>query len=108
MPVTEPFEFFEAVEGAEYDWVILRLEEGRTMIQPRYEAAPTRKSVDVLRVYLAEGVKPTWPPYWDLTSKHLAAMLKGYLVTIPAGGTRVRFRWVGSGVRGRPALLPSE
>ena len=107
MPVTEPFEFFEAEEGREYTWVILRIEAGRTTIAPRFEGAPEHKGVEVLRVHLAPGVKETYPPFWDVTSKHLIAMLRGYLTEIPAEGKRVHFRWIGSGVRGRPALLPA-
>jgi len=73
--VTEPFEFWD-MEDQEIRVVkFTRWEEGTIEIHPRYPGAPESKTVRVLRLHLAEGIKTTLPGYWDMTSKHLIAAL---------------------------------
>lgn len=55
-------------------------ERGSIVIKPRYEGAPSEKTVEALRVHLAPGSKEYPPMYYDVTSKTLMAQLMPVLM----------------------------
>jgi len=73
--VSEPFEFWDLEDQETRVVKVTRYEEGTIEIHPRYPGAPASKTVRVLRLHLAPGIKTTLPGYWDITSKHLIAAL---------------------------------
>lgn len=76
-----PYEFWDLDSGETREIRITGWGEGDVLIRPRYPGAPPSKVVESIRLYLAPGVKPHLPAYWDITSKHLITALKGYLTT---------------------------
>lgn len=58
---------------------IMSYELGTCEIKPRSPGSPYKKNVPVLRVHLWNTDKDFLPYYWDITSKHLIAGLRGYL-----------------------------
>lgn len=76
-PLPEPFEMLELVDGQEIELRILSWTIGKAKITPR-DGRPA-KEVQILRVEVSTAAKPTLPPYWDISSKHLEAGLLGHL-----------------------------
>ena len=76
-PMPEPFEILELQDGQEIELRVLSWSLGRAKITPRDERPD--KEIQVLRVLVSTDAKPTLPPYWDITSKHLEAGLLGHL-----------------------------
>lgn len=79
----EPFEILEMEDGQTKTLRVVKYREGRMWLEPR-DGRP-RKQVQVLRVWVPPTDKPTIPPYWDITAKHLINGLLGYLETRGAG-----------------------
>lgn len=101
-PMPEPFELLELRDGEHIDLRIERHELGKATIHPR-DGRPAR-TIQVLRVYVPDADKPTLPRYWDVTSKHLASALLGYLDGGHGAGRTFRVTWHGKGPAGRPTL----
>lgn len=76
---------------------VLRWEMGEMQIRPRDE--PLGKTVPSLRLYCPLEDQPSGPPYWDITSKKLAAMLLPLLPQIVATGAYVELKMSGGGWR---------
>lgn len=74
--LSEPFEILELSDGNSVRLKAVKFETGEMVIRPRYPGAPESKTIPVLRVHLAAGVKPVGVPYWDVTSKTLQAQLR--------------------------------
>lgn len=75
----DPMEFWD-MDDAEVRTVrVVSFEEGWTYIVPRGTPSPERKRINVMRLHLAEGVKPHLPYYWDITSGHLMVGLRPHL-----------------------------
>lgn len=70
-----PYELLDLPDRGSVRLRIVTWEQGIITIHPRFEGAPAEKDIPVLRVHLAEGVKPYPPMYWDITSKTLMAQL---------------------------------
>ena len=79
MVVAEPYEFWDMADGETRRIRVVSWEIGDTEISPRYLPDGGTKTIRVLRLHLAEGIKPLLPSYWDITSKHLQAALIPYL-----------------------------
>lgn len=75
MVVTEPFEFWDQDPGETRVFRVEKWEEGQTDIVPRNIPNARPKRIQVLRLHLPLGIKPTLPYYWDITSKTLIAGL---------------------------------
>jgi len=74
---------FELLDLGDREHVVLRIvssELGSMVIHPKWPGAPSEKRIPVLRVHLAEGVKPYPPMYFDITSKTLIAQLQPFLL----------------------------
>jgi len=74
--IGEPFEILELADGQSVRLKAVRFEVGEMDIRPRYAGAPESKRIPVLRLHLAPNIKPTGPPYWDVTSKTCQAQLR--------------------------------
>ncbi len=72
---------------ATYTFRVLSWDTGRLAILPRHSAAV--KEVDVLRLHVPPEDKPDGPPYWDVTSARLIAMLRPILPIISRTGARL-------------------
>ena len=77
--IPDPVEFWDMEDGETRTVKVERYVEGWTYIAPRYPGAPEKKRVNVLRLHLQPGSKPTLPYYWDITSGHLAVGLRPHL-----------------------------
>jgi len=75
--VAEPFELLDMQDGETKVLRIVRWEFGKCFIHPRDGREP--RWVPCLRVWVPAEDKATIPDYWDITSKHLANALRGYL-----------------------------
>jgi len=64
----EPYEYLELKDGATIRLRIQSYEYGRTIIKPRYYAAPAQKEIKALRFHMDPKDKPTAPHYWDFTA----------------------------------------
>jgi len=76
---------------------VLRWEMGEMQIHPRDE--PLGKTVPSLRLHIPAGDQPAGPPYWDITSKRLIAMLLPLLPQIVDTGAYVELNMSGGGWR---------
>jgi len=74
-PLVGPFEILDLADRGSVRLRVVSWERGTMTIKPRYPGAPAEKEIEVLRVHLAEGVKPYPPSYWDITSKTLEAQM---------------------------------
>jgi hypothetical protein len=72
-----PFEIFELEDGQTVALKIDRTEVGEALIHPAYK--PEGKWIKVLRVWVQDGTKEFFPPYWDVTSQTLVAQLEPLL-----------------------------
>jgi len=70
-----PYELLDLPDRGSVRFRVVSWEQGSILIHPRYEGAPEEKEIPVLRVHLAEGVKPYPPMYFDITSKTLMAQM---------------------------------
>jgi len=68
-----PYEILELGDGQSVRLRLVSFERGSMVIHPRNMGGPAEKTVDVLRVHVAPGVKPLPPMYYDVTSKTLIA-----------------------------------
>jgi len=76
---------------------VLRWELGEMQIRPRDE--PLGKAVQSLRLHCPPDDQPSGPPYWDITSKRLIAMLLPLLPGIVDSGAYVELNMSGGGWR---------
>ena len=76
---------------------VLRWELGEMQIRPRDE--PLGKAVQSLRLHGPPDDQPSGPPYWDITSKRLIAMLLPLLPGIVDSGAYVELKMSGGGWR---------
>lgn len=74
-----PYELLELADGQSVDLALVSWERGTMTITPRNAGAAVPKVIPVLRLHLAEGVKPYPPMYYDVTSKTLMAQLIPHL-----------------------------
>ena len=75
-----PYELLELRDRESVTLQIVSSELGSMIIHPRWPGAPKEKTITVLRVHLAAGVKPYPPQYFDITSKTLIAQLQPFLM----------------------------
>jgi len=97
-----PYEYLELPDRGVVRFMVSSFERGTTVIHPRYEGAPSEKTIEALRIHVSEKYKPLPPPYWDITSKTLIAQLLPlilerdrdryeYVVTKYGEGVKARF-----------------
>jgi len=72
-PLPGPYEILELADGQSVRLRLVSFERGSMVIHPRNAGGPAEKTVEVLRVHLAPGVKALPPMYYDVTSKTLIA-----------------------------------
>ncbi len=92
-----PMELLDLQDKESISFRVVRFEEGTTIIKTQEE--PEGKEVDVLRIHVPSDTKPTFPPYWDITSKLLRAALLPHLKS--PTGIRRTFSVTAHGVRPR-------
>jgi hypothetical protein len=101
-PLAEPFEILEIPTGKTVSLKILSWELGRARINPR-DGRPAHE-IHVLRVKVPRADKVAGADYWDITSKHFAAGMLGFLEGGGPAGRVFRVTWHGSGPSGRPSI----
>ena len=96
-----PYDLLDPMIGQVVTLRVVKATLGRTVIIPKDKTGA--KTVPILRIHLEVGSKPSLPPYWDVTAKHLIAGLLGYLrVAQPV--YEFRLSWVSSGPAKRPQI----
>ena len=95
--LAKPYEIYEWQDGETREFTIERYEQGELEIQPRDGRAS--KVVPVLRIYVPAAEKPTFPPYWDLTSTRLVAQLVSVLGVHRGARRRVKVTAIGTAPR---------
>lgn len=80
MSLPGPYEFWDQADGEVRRVQIVKWSEGTVTIEPKTPDAKGPKVIQAIRLYLTPESKPTIPPYWDITSKHLVAHLRGILL----------------------------
>lgn len=75
-----PYEILELADGQSVRLRVVSYERGSMVIHPLMEGAPLEKTIEVLRVHLAPGIKALPPMYYDITSKTLIAQFMPLLL----------------------------
>jgi len=95
-----PYEILDLQDRESRTFSVERWEQGRVTIKT--DEAPEGKEVEVCRIWVQRGDKPTGAPYWDITSKTLCVQILPLLMdpvqvrrrfTVTAHGVRPRKRF---------------
>lgn len=102
LPLPGPYEILDLPDGGSESFVPESYERGSMEIQPRYQGAPEKKVIPVLRIHVRTEDKSFFPHYWDVTSKTAQAQLfpmladpraRDYRITITKHGRAPRARF---------------
>lgn len=75
MRLEEPMEMLELDDGQTIHLQVVKWGKGTTTIVT--DEAPGGKEIPVMRVWVVEGTKEWFPPWWDITSKRVMPQLEG-------------------------------
>ncbi|MBA7571552.1 hypothetical protein ES708_13317 [subsurface metagenome] len=106
--IADPVEFWDMADGDVRTVRVVRHEEGWTYIVPRYNGAPERKRINVMRLHLTEDSKPHLPYYWDITSGHLMVGLRPHLARADLADLEFTIQKFGVAPRARFSLAVSK
>lgn len=106
--IADPVEFWDMEDGESRTIRVESYEEGWTNIAPRYPGAPESKRINVMRLHLMEGSKPTLPYYWDITSGHLMTGLRAHLARADLADLEFTIQKFGVAPRARFSLKVSK
>jgi len=91
--LSKPYEILEWRDGESRTFTIESWETGTLTINPRDGRPP--KEIEVLRLHVPPSEKPTYPPYWDITSARLVSQLKSLLETHRGARRQVQVTAIG-------------
>lgn len=94
-PLAGPYELLDLADGETISLLIYGWEQGSMVIHPKYAGAPSSKTIGVLRVQVPTDVKPTFPHYYDITSKTLISNLLPFLMEANYKEFRYQIRKMG-------------
>lgn len=99
MTVEAPWDILELAENGFKDLTVTAFEQGKMTISPR-DGRPS-KEINVVRLTVPVGEKPTPPNYWDVTAQLVIPTL-GALLSDPSHlPKRIRITKVGTGPSSR-------